>query len=253
MQSLGLTPWKDLSPLPPLPALCSSPWASFPLSAHPFHHLLNKNPFYKELFQINGWNMLLISKFISRRICGKTAAPIMRVMIKYPIFSQLLLLLQTANTFQLTSKENFWYVLKTSPLPFIPISLIRLKTNNRKPSICVHINPVPGVLVTETEREWSPATCSVMYILYSSFLHIRKGRKQSRLHFLLNLCVITACNVLGNKSQNKGQNYRLDWHTVNLLMFSDGNWMSFCKLCISQNTIEIKAFKWYFQAILAVL
>lgn len=157
IQSLGLKPRKDPSPLPPLPAVCSSPWANFPLSAHPFHHLLDGNPFYKELFQINGWNMLLISKLISRRMCGKTATPITRVMIKHPIFSQLLLLLQTANVFQLTSKENFWYVLKTSPLPFIPISLIRLKTNNRKPSICKHINPVSGVLVTETE--WSPATC----------------------------------------------------------------------------------------------
>lgn len=162
-------------------AICSSPWASFPLSAHPFHHLLNGNPFYKEHFQINGWSMLLISKLISRHICGETAAPITRVMIKHPISSQLLLLLQTANVFQLTSKENFWYVLKTSPLPFIPISLIRLKTNNRKPSICMHINPASGVLATETESEALPL---VLKCISSIVLSYTSGKEGNRVDYI---------------------------------------------------------------------
>lgn len=125
--------------------------------------------------------MLLISKLISRSMCGKTATPIMRVMIKYPIFSQLLLLLQTANVFQLTSKENFWYVLKTSPLPFIPISLIRLKTNNRKPSICMHINPVSGVLVTEIESEALPL---VLKCISSIVLSYTSGEEGNRVDYI---------------------------------------------------------------------
>lgn len=177
IQSLGPELRKDPSPLPARPAVCSSPWASFSLSAHPFQHLLDGNPFYKELFQIDGWDMLLISKLISRCICGKTATSITRVMIKYPIFSQLLLLLQTANAFQLTSKENFWYVLKTSPLPFIPISLIRPKTNKRKPSICMHINPVSGALITRTESEALPL---VLKCISSTVLSDTSGKEGNR-------------------------------------------------------------------------
>lgn len=105
----------------------------------------------------------------------------MRVMIKYPIFSQLLLLLQTANAFQLTSKENFWYVLKTSPLPFIPISLIRLKTNNRKPSICMHINPVSGVLVTATV---SGAVPLVLKCISSIVLFYTSGKEENRVDYI---------------------------------------------------------------------
>lgn len=113
-----------------------------------------------------------------------------------------------ANGFHLPSKEHFWYVRKTSPLSFIPISLIRVETNNRKSSICMHIGPASGVLVTGKASELPGSL--ILKCIHSILLSYIPGkeRKLSRLLFLLNLCVTTVSNVLGNESHNKGQNYK---------------------------------------------
>lgn len=125
--------------------------------------------------------MLLFSMLVSSHICEKIATPIMRVMIKYPILSQLLLLLQTANGFQLASKENFWYVLKTSPLSFIPISLIRLDTNNRKSSICMHISPL---FKESLSLEESEAPSLVLKCILSIVLSYVSGKEGNRVDYI---------------------------------------------------------------------
>lgn len=117
---------------------------------------------------------------------------------------------------------------------------------------CMHISPASRVFFSGKVSESPPLVLKCTFSIVLSYTP-GKGRKPSRLHFVLNLCITTMCNVLGNKSHNKGQNYKKNWHTVNLLMFLDINWMSFCKSCISQNAIKIKAFKCDFQAILVVL
>lgn len=85
------------------------------------------------------------------------------------------------NGFQLTRKENFWYVLKTPLLSFIPISLIRLETNNRKSSLCMHISPVSGVLVTGKESE---ALSLVLKCIFSIVLSYISGKEGSRVDYI---------------------------------------------------------------------
>jgi len=116
----------------------------------------------------------------------------------------------------------------------------------------MHIRPASRVFFSGKVSESLPLVLKCTFSVVLSYTP-GKGQKPSRLHFVLNLCVTTMCNVLGNKSHSKEQNYKKNLHTVNLLMVSDINRTSFCKSYISQNAIKIKAFKCDFQAILVVL
>lgn len=173
----------------------------------------------------------------------------MRVMIKYPMLCRLLLLLEMVSISQAKKisgmcwRHHNYHSSQSAWLGY------KQTTGNH---LCMHIRPASRVFFSGKVSESLPLVLKRTFSIVLSYTP-GKGQKPSRLHFVLNLCVTTMCNVLGNKSHSKEQNYKKNLHTVNLLMVSDINRTSFCKSYISQNAIKIKAFKCDFQAILVVL